>query len=99
MLLLLLLLKLLLLNQLLLGNLRRGGNLGGLAVENDLGLFEVAAGICKEGKIPSVPVPYERTKLGATWGSPKRDGVGVSSGARRCGLRLSCDSGPSHAFQ
>ena len=45
MLLLLLLLQLLLLNLLLLGDLRRRGNLGGLAVENDLGLFEVATGI------------------------------------------------------
>lgn len=44
-LLLLLLKELLLLDQLLLSDLRRGCDLGSLAVENDLRLFEVAASI------------------------------------------------------
>lgn len=41
----------LLLDLLLLGDLRGGGNLGRLAVEGDLGLLEVTAGICWETSI------------------------------------------------
>lgn len=41
----------LLLDLLLLGDLGRGGNLGRLAVEGDLGLLEVTAGICWETSI------------------------------------------------
>ena len=44
-LLLILILNLFLLDQLLLGYLRRGGNLRDLAVEGDFGLFEITAGI------------------------------------------------------
>lgn len=45
-LLLMLILELLLLDELLLGDLRRGGDFGGLAIEDNLGLLEVPTGIC-----------------------------------------------------
>jgi hypothetical protein len=41
-----LILELLLLDELLLGDLRRGGDFGGLAIEDNLGLLEVPTGIC-----------------------------------------------------